>query len=1446
MSEPVPENQSGAGDELLAELTDDFVRRHRAGQRPSVEEYANRHPEFADQIRNVLSAVMAMEQPGLVPTLEAAMPPERIGASIGRYKLLQRIGEGGFGVVYMAEQTHPVRRKVALKLIKPGLDTGQVIARFEAERQALALMDHENIAKVLDAGSTDSGRPYFVMELVHGVPITDYCDKNQLPTRQRLELFVQVCRAVQHAHTKGIIHRDIKPTNVLVTLHEGGVAVPKVIDFGVAKATGQQLTEKTLFTHFAQMVGTPLYMSPEQAEMTGIDIDTRSDVYSLGVLLYELLTGTTPVDKERLKQAAFDEVRRIIREEEPPRPSTRLSTMGEQARSISAAQRKTDPGQLGRLVRGELDWIVMKTLEKDRVRRYETVTGLAHDVERYLNDEPVLACPPSAVYRLRKFVRRNKGPVAAAALVLLMLMGGIVGTSVGLVRAEQARRAEAERAEGERQARHEAQEREAETNAVLEFVENRILSAARPEGQEGGLGHDVTLRKAIEAALPFVEQSFADRPLIEARLRSKLGVSFAYLGEARTAAELFERARELYTEHLGVGHLDTLKSMHNLAASYNDLHRYGDAVKLAEETVALRKATIGPYHASTLMSMGSLANSYDGLGRLDDALKLREELLALHTAEFGLDHPDTFTSMNNLAGSYSALGRHAEALKLREETLSKTKLGAHHPDTLMSMNNLATSYVDLGMYDEALKLVEETLALQTAKLGAHHPDTLKSMQNLAIIYANLGQHAEALNLDEETLALLTRKLGPEHPDTLRSMNNLAVSYASVGRHDDALKLDEQILALREANLGTDHPATLLSMHNLACRFANLGRHDEALQLAKEALALRTVKLGPDHPDTLRSMHSLAIFYTNVGRHADALKLREETLALQKIKLGPDHPDTLSSMSNLAVSYSYLGRHNDALKLEEQILALLKAKLGPDHRDTLSSMYNLAVSYRDLERHDEALKLFEETLALQTTTLGFEHPDTLDSMRGLAYSYGDLGRHTDALKLHEQTLALRTATLGSDHPATLSTMHNLAMSYAELGRYDEAVTLNEETLALRTATLGSDHPATLSSMCNLAFGHARAGRYTEAVSLREATLPLQRAVLGPNHPDTIFNMLSLAACYADLRRHDDAIRMGEETLVLQKVVIGPDHPNTLMGMSNLAYSYTNLGRHDDALKVRQETLALQTAKLGPDHADTLSSMDNVALSLRELERFDEAAVIDRQVLDIRRRTLGEDHADTRRSRGALANDVARGLMQAGRLAEAESPLLANRTLLLRSGLNTSSEMQWVLESMATMYDATNRPERAARARDELAVITLHMPGTRPPFPDTLPEPGTWTASFVDEANWKAFQLRQAGRHEEAAALRDQVVTEAKRLFPPGHPMLLKYQNAHADLLNELKRMDQVEVQLLESYAGLESVGADEAAMQDVVERLVKLYESWDKAPEAATWRERLPITTPWEP
>jgi serine/threonine protein kinase/tetratricopeptide (TPR) repeat protein len=424
---------------------------------------------------------------------------ERPGTIIGPYKLLEQIGEGGFGVVFMAEQTRPVSRKVALKVVKPGMDTRQVVARFEAERQALALMDHPNIAHVFDGGETGSGRPYFVMELVRGIPLTEFCDQNQLPVRQRLELLVSVCQAVQHAHQKGIIHRDLKPSNVLVTLHDGRPVV-KVIDFGIAKAAGQRLTEKTLFTNFAQMIGTPLYMSPEQTALSGLDVDTRSDIYSLGVLLYELMTGTTPFDKERLKTVSYDELRRILREEEPPKPSTRINTLGQAASTLSS-QRRSDPKRLSRMFRGELDWIVMKCLEKDRNRRYETCNSLAKDLERYLQDEPVQACPPSMGYRLRKFVRRNRTAVAVAVTAIALLLLAVLGLAITNLRiAEEKAQTKAQRDEAEASFR---KSRKAVDEQFTLVSQSKLFDAP---------GFEALRRDLLESALKYYQEFLEQRP----------------------------------------------------------------------------------------------------------------------------------------------------------------------------------------------------------------------------------------------------------------------------------------------------------------------------------------------------------------------------------------------------------------------------------------------------------------------------------------------------------------------------------------------------------------------------------------------------------------------------------------------------------------------------------------------------------------------------------------------------------------------------------------------------------------------------------------------------------------------------------------------------------------------------------------------------------------------
>jgi eukaryotic-like serine/threonine-protein kinase len=806
--------------------------------------------------------VLLRPAPGM-PTADYAPITERVGTLIGHYKLMEQIGEGGFGLVFVAEQMEPVKRKVALKIIKPGMDSKSVIARFEAERQALALMDHPNIARVLDAGATESGRPYFVMELVRGIPITEYCDQNQLTPNERLELFISVCHAIQHAHQKGIIHRDVKPSNVLVTSHDGK-PVAKVIDFGVAKAIHQHLTERTIYTNFAQMIGTPLYMSPEQAEMSGLDIDTRSDIYSLGVLLYELLTGSTPLEKKRFREAAYDEMRRLIREEVPPRPSERLSTCD--TLPSLAANRKTEPAKLSRMLRGELDWVVMKALEKDRTRRYETANGLARDIQRYLADEVVEARPPSTGYRLRKFARKNRAALTTAAAIALLLVAGVAVSAWQAVRATRAEQAEAERAEGERRAKLdaqaneklagdrlvqveaernkanaakiEAQAKEAEANAVVKFFEEQVFAAARPKWQDGGLGAGVTLRDAVVASLPALRQGFAAQPLVEARLRLTLSITFYYLAEHELARDQEERARALFTRHRGPDHPDTLRSMNNLANSYYSMNRQAEALQLREEVLEIQKRVLPKDHPDTLNSMSNLALSYEALNRPAEALKLREEVLEIRKRVLPKDHPNTLRTMTGLADSYAALNRPTEALQLREKVLAiqKRVLPKDHPETLGSMHNLATSYYSLNRHAEALKLLEEVLEIRKRVLPKDHPGTLMSMHNLALSYEALNRPAEALKLREEVLEIRKRVLFKDHPDTLQSMISLSNSYGALNRHADVLKLREEVLEIRKRVLPKDHPDTLLMMWGVAVALIQLDRGAEAIPLIDACVA----------------------------------------------------------------------------------------------------------------------------------------------------------------------------------------------------------------------------------------------------------------------------------------------------------------------------------------------------------------------------------------------------------------------------------------------------------------------------------------------------------------------------------------------------------------------------------------------------------------------------------
>ncbi len=880
-----------------------------------------------------------------------------LNSRIDHYKLLEQIGEGGFGVVYVAEQTEPVRRKVALKVIKPGMDSREVILRFEAERHALALMDHPNIAKVFDAGTTPTGRPYFVMELVKGVAITQFCDQNRLPPRERLELFISVCQAIQHAHQKGIIHRDIKPSNIMVALQDGK-PVAKVIDFGVAKALHQKLTEQSIYTSVAQMIGTPLYMSPEQAEMTSLDIDTRSDIYSLGVLLYELLTGVTPFDRQRFAKAAFDEIRRVIREEEPPKPSTRLSS-SESIASVSA-QRRSEPAKLSKLVRGDLDWITMKCLEKDRGRRYETANGLAMDIQRYLADEPVNAGPPSRLYRMQKFVRRNRGAVIAAGLLLLALVGGVIGTTIGLVRA----RHESDQKEI---ARLHADEQRQTAEAISKFLENDLLELADAHKQAGAnmlADPDMKVKTLVIRAAKQMEGRFVDRPSVEASLRTTIGNALRAVGESAEAIPHLERAVNLRKQLHGAGTIETLDTIAFLARAQMDAGKLDEALPNCEKVRDECQLLFGETNDSTLAAMNDLAHLYQVRGNPNRALPMFQRVLELRKQQLGTDHDDTLLSMNNLGFCYFGLSQYDKSLEVHQQThqLRLKKHGEDHPDTIASLNNFSTAMLALGQIQPAMPHLQKALDLHRKRVGPSHPDTWQCMDNLSWAHQALGQNGEAIALGEEALKRRLEKLEPNHPDTLQSYNNLGAVYFGIGDFARCLAMHEKAYEGRRVKLSPEHQFTLISMENVATSHLALGSSDKAIPLLEKLEEINNrLHPGVDNRETLHGLSSLGSAYLDSGQINRALPLLERTVEKYKTALPPNHPESLQAMYTLARAYQAAGKNEQSISLYAETLAARRKALPPYHSQTMLNACALAANYISLERFGEAEKILREEM-----------------------------------------------------------------------------------------------------------------------------------------------------------------------------------------------------------------------------------------------------------------------------------------------------------------------------------------------------------------------------------------------------------------------------------------------------------------------------------------------------
>jgi eukaryotic-like serine/threonine-protein kinase len=737
----------------------------------------------------------------------------------GKYKLLEELGRGGMGVVYLAEQIEPVRRRVALKLIKLGMDTHEVVARFESERQALAVMDHPNIAKVFDAGATETGRPYFVMELVRGIPITDYCDRYRLSAQRRLELFIGVCQAVQHAHQKGVVHRDLKPSNILVVVQDDR-PVPKIIDFGIAKAIDHRLAQRTLFTELGQLVGTPEYMSPEQAEISGLDVDTRTDIYSLGVVLYELLVGALPID---LKSAGFAEIQRIIRETEPPKASTRLSILKNTQVEI-AAKRGTDPVSLIKLLRGDLDWIIMKAMAKDRTQRYSTASELAAEIERHLRHEPVMAGAPSKIYRIRKYIRRHKLGVVAAAVVMLAILIGTAGMAIGLLRAMRAER------------------RALEDAATAKQVSDFLVDLFKVSDPSQAKGNTITAREILDRGSKKIEEALTGQPPVQARLMETMGTVYRDLGLYPQAQAMLEKTLQLKRKIYGNDHLSVADTLLYLGIVYEDQGKYNEAASLFRQSLDIRSKKLKPDDPEVARSLNSLAIAYYDQGKYAEAEPLLERSLAIKEKAGDSDNLDVVNTLINLGILKRAQHKYeeAETISKRALALAEKRPGDERPDmTATIVNNLGSLYEDQGRRAEAEPLYLRSLAIWEKMLGPNHPDVAIALHNLANLYRNLGKYAQAEPLYLRSLAIWEKTLGPDHPYVGISLRERANLYRDRGKYADAEPLYVRSLQILEKSLDENHKDVTETIEDYILLLRKMNRAEEALQLDNRLKAIRT-------------------------------------------------------------------------------------------------------------------------------------------------------------------------------------------------------------------------------------------------------------------------------------------------------------------------------------------------------------------------------------------------------------------------------------------------------------------------------------------------------------------------------------------------------------------------------------------------------------------------------
>jgi len=904
-----------------------------------------------------------------VPESRRSNSEARIGATIGNYTLREVLGEGGFGAVYLAEQSRPVRRKVAFKVLKLGMDSEQVLSRFEAERQAMALMDHPGIAGVLDAGLTPLGRPYFVMELVRGLPLSKYCDQHKLSTRSRLELFISVCRAVQHAHMKGVVHRDLKPSNILVRTVDDKPAV-KIIDFGIAKAVHAPLTEAPAHTMAEQMLGTPQYMSPEQAGGAGVDVDTRADVYSLGVILYELLTGSTPLKAETIMGATLSELPTLLREQPTQRPSQRLATLGADSGDFARTHGGT-PEQLRSEMKGDLDWIVLKAVEKERDRRYATPDALADDVERHLRHEPVEASPPSTSYRVKKFVRRNRIGVAAGAAVSLAVVAGAVASSIGFYNAS----VERDRAVV---ARSEAETARDEARASLDLILGIITNA-----EPGEAGRDLTVLEALDQSRFMLEQ-LADNLKVRASVNKAIGELYLALGQLERADVRLRAALDDATESLGPRSLLALQIRDSMAERLIEAGQLEAARDEAARAVELKREVLGEADAELAVSLRTLGRALTALGESERAEAAYDEALAVQTAALDPNDPDTAATLLELA----LLNRRS------------------------------------GDYDRAREHLDSALGSLIATVGEMHPDTLRARSDAAFIDYERGAYAEAAGRFEDLIADATETYGETHSRTIELRSRYAATLLELSRNEEAAHEFAQVVELRERMLGADHPDTVKARSDLGLLYRRLGDYGRAREQLAAALDEQRESLGRDHQATVTTAINLSNVYIEMRDYQAALDLMRRTLRDFEAATSPEHPVAINLSVNFGSTLSRVDRLDDAEAFLSTALERAEKVFGKESPTWLAASANLASVYRAQDRYDEAEALYLSTIESQEKVQGRDHFNTLRTANNLAELYRSRGDWSRAVRLHADTLERRIGAVGTDHPDTDRSRVNL--------------------------------------------------------------------------------------------------------------------------------------------------------------------------------------------------------------------------------------------------------------------------------------------------------------------------------------------------------------------------------------------------------------------------------------